>query len=248
MENNTTTSWFATWFDSHYYHTLYQHRDDKEAQFFIDNLVNHLDLPAASAVLDLACGKGRHSIYLAEKPLNVVGVDLSPESIKYAQQFEQDNLRFYTHDMRQTIDFGRFDAIFNLFTSFGYFDNEADDLSTLEAMKNGLKEDSSILVIDFFNACKVIQNLVLAEQKVLDGITFNLERRVENGFVTKDIRFEDKGQWYRFQERVRAFMQEDFERMFAQVGLNIRATFGDYDLSAFDKQNSNRLIMLLAKG
>ncbi len=237
--------WFATWFDSLYYHILYQHRDDKEAHFFIDNLVRHLDLGKNGKVLDLACGKGRHSIYLAEKGLEVVGVDLSPESIAHAQTFAQDNLSFQTHDMRQPIDFGTFDAVLNLFTSFGYFDNPADDIATLNSMKGALKNKDSFLVIDFFNAYKVIQQLVLKEEKTLQNILFKIERRVENGFIVKDIRFEDKGQKFAFQEKVKAFVLSDFIQLFEQVGLHLVQTFGDYKLTAFDPKTSNRLIMVL---
>lgn len=240
-----TQNWFATWFDSSYYHTLYQHRDDAKAHFFMDNLVDYLKLPKDSTVLDLACGKGRHSIYLAKKKLAVVGVDLSPESIAYAQQFEQENLSFRTHDMRDPIDFGSFDAIFNLFTSFGYFETEAEHIDTLLAMKNGLKSKDSVLVIDFFNAKKVIHNLVLVEEKIVDGITFHIKRWVENGAIIKDIRFEDKGQDYHFQEKVHGFDLAKFQAFFETVGFELITTFGEHDLTAFDEQNSDRLIMVV---
>lgn len=241
MKNN----WFATWFDSKYYHILYQHRDDAEAHFFIDNLIQYLHLPKQAAVLDLACGKGRHSIYLAQKNLEVTGVDLSPESIAHAKQSEKSNLQFHTHDMREPINFGSFDAIFNLFTSFGYFDTEEEHLQTLQSMKNGRKKSDGTIVIDFFNAYKVIQNLVLEETKTLDNITFQLRRWVENGAIIKQISFEDKGQKFQFQEKVHAFSLEQFQQLFDQVGLKIIETFGDYSLSSFDKQTSDRLIMIL---
>ena len=239
-----TDTWFATWFDSHYYHLLYQHRNDDEAQFFMDNLVQHLQPATEAQILDLACGKGRHSIYLANKGFDVVGVDLSPESIEHAQQFAHDRLQFATHDMREQLSVGPFDYIFNLFTSFGYFPTEEEHVQTLKAMRDGLKNKDSILVIDFFNAHKVIQNLVLAEEKTLSGITFQLNRRVENGYILKDIRFEDKGQQFTFQESVRAFNLNDFKQLLEKAGLELIETFGDYNLSAYDKINSNRLILI----
>lgn len=239
-----TDTWFATWFDSHYYHLLYQHRNDDEAQFFMDNLVQHLNPETNAQILDLACGKGRHSIYLANKGFDVVGVDLSPESIEYAQQFAHEKLQFATHDMREPLTVGPFDYIFNLFTSFGYFPTEEEHVQTLKAMKNGLKNQDSVLVIDFFNAHKVIQNLVLAEEKTLSGITFQLNRRVENGYILKDIYFEDQGKAFSFQESVRAIDLEGFQELFVKAGLELIETFGDYSLSAYDKNNSNRLILI----
>lgn len=237
-------TWFATWFDSSYYHLLYQHRDDSEAQFFMDNLVQHLNVPKKAKILDLACGKGRHSIYLANKGFDVVGVDLSPESIEHARQFEQEHLHFDTHDMRMPLTVGPFDYIFNLFTSFGYFPTEAEHIQTLREMKQGLKSKDSTLVMDFFNAHKVIQQLILAEEKTLSGITFKINRRVENGYILKDIRFEDKGQKFHFQEKVRAFTLEDFKGLFEQVGLELQEHFGGFDLSAYNPQTSNRLILI----
>jgi len=239
-----TDTWFATWFDSHYYHLLYQHRNDDEAQFFMDNLVQHLMPNTDAKILDLACGKGRHSIYLANKGFDVVGVDLSPESIEHAQQFAHERLQFATHDMRETLTVGTFDYIFNLFTSFGYFPTEEEHVQTLKAMKNGLKDKNSVLVIDFFNAHKVIQNLVLAEEKTLSDITFKLNRRVENGYILKDIYFEDQGKAFSFQESVRALNLEAFKALFEQAGLELVETFGDYNLSAYNQIDSNRLILI----
>ena len=58
--------WFESWFDTSYYHTLYSKRDENEAKEFIVNLVEFLKIDPKSKVLDLACGKGRHSLTLNE--------------------------------------------------------------------------------------------------------------------------------------------------------------------------------------
>ena len=79
-----TTQWFTSWFDTPYYHTLYKDRNHSEAQVFMDNLTNYLNVPEHGEILDLACGKGRHSIYLNSLGYNVTGVDLSENSIEYA--------------------------------------------------------------------------------------------------------------------------------------------------------------------
>ena len=81
-------SWFVNWFDSPYYHTLYKNRDEKEAQVFIDNLVHHLQIKKGSKLIDIACGKGRHATYFNSLGLDVVGVDLSPNSIASAKKNE----------------------------------------------------------------------------------------------------------------------------------------------------------------
>src|SRR4051812_27347081 len=93
-------TWFKDWFNSPYYHILYKKRDDKEAQGFMDALAKHLQLNASYKIWDLACGKGRHSIYLNSKGLNVIGTDLSENSIKEALKHSNETLEFYKHDMR----------------------------------------------------------------------------------------------------------------------------------------------------
>ncbi|MFI0492366.1 SAM-dependent methyltransferase, partial [Flavobacterium sp.] len=118
-----TQNWFASWFDTPYYHILYKERNDHEAQIFMDNITHYLNLPENAKVLDLACGKGRHSIYLNQLGYEVVGADLSENSIAEANKSQNETLKFQVHDMRETFD-DKFDAIFNLFTSFGYFEND----------------------------------------------------------------------------------------------------------------------------
>lgn len=240
-----TKKWFENWFDTPFYHILYKNRNDVEAHFFIDNLIDYLQIPTSKSVLDLACGKGRHSIYLNQKGLNVTGLDLSVQSIAFAQQFQNSRLKFAVHDMRVVYP-QKFDFIFNLFTSFGYFDNDIENQKAISAMQAMLKENG-LLLIDFLNVKKTIQNLVLQEEKTIDGIDFKLSRKVENDYIVKQITFKDKGKNYQFQERVKALTLEHFQVFFAEAGLKIKALFGNYALEKFNEDQSDRLIMLLAK-
>ncbi len=240
--NSTAESWFTSWFDTPYYHILYKERDDKEAQAFMDNIVHYLNLPEEAKILDLACGKGRHSIYLNEMGFDVTGADLSENNIAEAKKFENDKLRFEVHDMREPCT-EKYDAILNLFTSFGYFENEADNFKTLKAIHESLTE-YGFAVIDFMNVYTVIENLVLSEVKTVDGIDFHIKRKVVDGFILKDIDFVDKGNNYHFIEKVRALTLEDFEIMMEEAGIYLLDTFGDYKLKKFHKKESERLIML----
>lgn len=79
--NKDTTTWFTSWFDTPFYHILYKDRDDTEAQHFMDKLTGYLNIPEGGSILDLACGKGRHSIYLNSLGFDVTGADLSENSI-----------------------------------------------------------------------------------------------------------------------------------------------------------------------
>ena len=136
---NDNIEWFESWFDTNYYHILYKHRDFSEAEEFMQNIISYLKIGKDALLLDLACGKGRHAIYLNSLGFNIIGSDLSKNSIDYARQFENDRLRFEVHDMRDSFK-TKFDAIFNLFTSFGFFDDDNDDIIILENIKKGLKK------------------------------------------------------------------------------------------------------------
>jgi SAM-dependent methyltransferase len=235
-------TWFSSWFDSPYYHLLYKDRNYREAQIFMDNLTQYLNMEEGAKVLDLACGKGRHAIYLNQLGYNVLGVDLSPNSIEIAKKNENENLKFAVHDMRLPFE-EKFDGIFNLFTSFGYFEDENDNLKTLISIKESLSE-YGFGVIDFMNVRKVIADLVPTEIKTVEGIDFHIKRYVLDNHICKEINFEDKGETYHFTEKVRALTLQDFELLMDQAGMNLLDTFGDYKLKKFHKTESDRLIMI----
>lgn len=235
-------NWFSTWFDSPYYHILYKNRNEEEAQGFMDNITQYLNMPENGTILDLACGKGRHSIYLNKLGYRVTGVDLSENSIGIANKSSNETLQFITHDMREKRN-ETYDAVFNLFTSFGYFDIYEDNIKTLKAIKDSINE-FGFGVIDFFNSDFIIENLVAEETKEIDGITFNIKRFVENKKIIKEIRFEDKGESFYFTEKVSAFTLSDFEAMMEEAGIYLLDIFGDYKLRKFYKTQSERLIMI----
>ena len=238
-EKNT---WFASWFDSPYYHILYKDRDYAEAQVFMDNITQYLNLPDDAKILDLACGKGRHSIYLNELGYDVTGADLSENNIAEASKHSNEKLHFEVHDMRIPFE-PKFDAVFNLFTSFGYFENDADNLMTLKAIQESLSE-YGFAVIDFMNVQHVIENLVPEEVKTVDGIDFHIKRNFTDNHIIKEINFEDKGEKFYFTEKVQALTLQDFEEMMEEAGIFLLDTFGDYKLKKFFKTESERLIMV----
>ncbi|WP_055445619.1 class I SAM-dependent methyltransferase [Lacinutrix mariniflava] len=236
------TTWYASWFNTPFYHILYKDRDYAEGENFMYNLTEYLNIPENGKILDLACGKGRHAIYLNKIGFDVTGVDLSENSITHAKQFENDTLHFNVHDMCKPYH-EQFDAVFNLFTSFGYFENEEDNLNTIKAIKANLN-DYGFGVIDFLNSEYIIDNLVPENTKTVDGIAFLQKRRVENGYIIKDISFTADGKDYEFQERVRAFTLADFEMLFEKAGVYLLDVFGDYKLNKFHKKTSQRLILI----
>ena len=209
--------WFELWFDSPLYHILYKNRNQEEANLFMDNVIRHLEIDFGS-ILDLACGKGRHAYYLAEKGFDVVGLDLSKESIQYANtMYQLPNLEFYVHDMRLPFRINYFDYIFNLFTSLGYFDSLKENEKVFQSMHAGLKDNGYIL-IDFMNTEKVIHNLVPREKKDIDGYTFYIRREVENGKIVKNIHIEKEDNVWMYKEEVQVLMQHHFHTFLNNTG------------------------------
>ncbi|RXP45613.1 class I SAM-dependent methyltransferase [Lutibacter sp. HS1-25] len=235
--------WFVSWFDTDYYHILYKHRDDTEAQEFMQNLVGFLKFDKKDLLLDLACGKGRHSIYLNSLGFNVVGADLSKNSIELAKQFEKDRLHFVEHDMRHPFK-NKYNAILNLFTSFGFFEDDSEDITILDNIKNGL-QPNGIAVIDFMNVKKVTKNLVAEEIQEIDGVVFKISRYIKDGFIVKEINIDDNGEHYQYFERVKNLDLAKINSYIKSVDFKIKHIFGNYHLDAFDEETSDRLILIL---
>jgi SAM-dependent methyltransferase len=238
-------NWFDTWFNTPYYHLLYKDRNMDEAEFFLKNLLNHLMPNKDDKFLDIACGKGRHAIFINKMGYNIEGIDLSKESIQYANSFTNDKLNFNVHDMRNYYKKDEFDVVLNIFTSFGYFDNPGDNLKAIQAMSDNLKKGGKI-ILDFMNAKKVVNELVTSELKTVENIDFNIKRSYENGYIFKDIYFTDTEE-YHFQEKVQALFLSDFIDLFEKSDLKIINLWGDYSLNDFNTIHSPRLIILAQK-
>jgi SAM-dependent methyltransferase len=238
--------WFSEWFDSPYYHILYKDRDLKEAELFIDNLTTYLNLPKGARIADIPCGKGRHCIYLNKKGFVVSGADLSPESIHYARNFSNPTLDFFIHDMRDYFATEKYDAVLNIFTSFGYFDDPMDNQRCVESFSKALKL-GGILVMDFINFKKIVPNFKLKESKDVDGIIFQIEKQIEDNRLVKNIRFSDRGKEFLFQEKVSILYKEDFLKYFNFANLKVKNVFGDYQLNPFYPEKSDRLILVAIK-
>ena len=239
-------NWFESWFDSPWYHLLYRNRNEAEAEGFVASLMQVLNLPVPSRILDLACGKGRHSRFLHSLGHEVLGVDLAANSIQLASEWKAPGLDFQVGDMREAQGKEEFDLVLNLFTSFGYFDSEEDNLKVLNAIKSALKPGGRLL-LDFMNTAKVIHNLVPESLEQRDETTFHLKRFVENGKICKSIRFESDGKSYEFREQVQALSQKDFLSYFEKSGLDVVLLSGDYKMNPFDEMNSDRMIFLVRK-
>jgi SAM-dependent methyltransferase len=129
------SDWWRSWFGPGYL-ALYDEYLAERTPIEVDQLERLLGLEPPLRILDLPCGQGRHAIELARRGYDVTGVDLSPFMLKVAEErarTEGVRVRWLTGDMREPIAGERFDSVLNLFTSLGYFADEADDRKVVGA-------------------------------------------------------------------------------------------------------------------
>ena len=238
--------WFIDWFNSKYYHILYKSRNKNEANDFIKNIISNLSLNSNETVLDLGCGNGRHSISLSNHFKLVDGIDISSENITLAKKNKIENLKFFISDMRNFDTKTKYGYIFNLFTSFGYFKKNEDNINVLKRCNNHLKKDG-LLFIDFLNSEKIKMTINgLKETINFDGVEFNIHKKVVDNYVVKTIEIVDGDLTFNFQEKVQLFKIEDFKEMLGISGFELLSSFGDYQMNPYDL-NSNRLILCAKK-
>ncbi len=239
--------WFESWFDTGYYHLLYANRDEDEAKHFLDRLSDVLQIPKGSKILDLACGKGRHSIYLHSKGFEVKGVDLSENSICKARENETTGLSFGVQDMRIPLD-AKFSHIFSLFTSFGYFEKIEEDQEVLNAASQMLLK-GGIFVLDFLNSVKVRNDIAsfVGLDFEREGIHFSITKKIALDKVQKEIMVKDGSQTHMFNECVRLYSQAELSSMLQQAGLEPFDFFGNYQLESFNSIAADRLIIFSRK-
>ncbi len=231
--------WFVTWFNTPAYHALYGARDEAEATLFIQALTEKVLGEKCHRVLDLGCGAGRHAAAFAELGKHAVGIDLSPNSIETARLHygEFDQLRFIEGDMRtleEHVESNAFDAVASLFTSIGYFEDDADLTQTITGVVHTLRTNG-LFILDFLNPAQVVQGLVEHEVKESGGYTFTIHRRVANGWIEKCIQYEDASGIQHHVERVRALTPDDWRERLHAAGLMVEAHYGNYALNTWEE-------------
>ena len=240
------THWYKKWFDTKYYHLLYKNRDYLEATNFIDNLLQKIEHTKKTQFLDLACGSGRHAIYLNKKGFIVDGIDLSQKSLEIANKNQSKTLHFKQADMRKFKAHNKYDIILNLFTSMGYFENKKDNLKVFQNIDYSLKK-GGYFIIDFFNSEKIITSKNNTyETKKIKNILFQIKKYHNNQHVFKKISITDKENKSIFTEKVQLLTKHDFLSFSKNTNMKLIEIFGNYDLSVFNS-NSNRLIMIFKK-
>ncbi|RYY40410.1 MAG: class I SAM-dependent methyltransferase [Chitinophagaceae bacterium] len=245
MAATTDREWYTSWFNSEFYHKLYFDRDEQEAEHFLDRLVAHLKPAAGSRMLDVACGKGRHSRFLASRGYDVTGIDISPESILQAKDFETEHLHFAVHDMRLPFWVNYFDYTFNFFTSFGYFATRREHDDALRTMARSIHPGGTLL-IDYLNVHYVEDRLVHNEERTIGSTHYEIHRWHDSAHFYKKIMVNDPAleRPIEHTEKVAKFSLGDFTDMLSFQGLQVQEVYGDYALGTYDVRKCPRLIVL----
>ncbi len=240
--------WFRDWFSNKYYLELYKHRDEKDAIDLINLIQRNINLIKGYNVLDICCGSGRHSIELAKRGYDVTGFDLSKfligEAVKNKNLSPEKNLKlkFFIKDMRNFNFNHSFDLAINIFSSFGYFENDKENFSVFKNVSSSLK-NGGFFVFDFLNESFLRKNLIRENFVVLKNKKVILKRRIENNLIFKDIKIGEKV----FSERIKLYSIDIIKKELQKNNLNVQKIFGDYYGNKFKKYESKRFIIITKK-
>jgi len=243
--------WYKKSFGKHYLN-LYQHRDIQEAQDQVDLLCDLIPLKPSHRILDMACGAGRHLAALRKKGYTkLMGIDLSSHLLSTAQNYftenKTTNISLIQSDMRYLPFTNSFDAIISLFTSFGYFKEDKENLLVLKNSHSCLST-RGIMLLDYFNTSTVIKNIVKSEEFLKDGIEYKIKRfhDVKNKRIEKNTFILNDGHEETYNESVRLYKKQELIEMFKEAGFKKMVLFGDLKGSPFHSE-SNRLIIKAQK-
>lgn len=192
----------------------------------IDGVERFLMLEPRSRILDLACGAGRQTIELARRGHRVLGVDGAEEALseaRHAARQERLNVHFLKSDIRQIPYRAEFDAVVNLFDSFGYFPAERDDLRALEAVCKALKPRGRFL-IDLLNKERLMRRF-----SGQDSFDFETGRLDTSSFASR-----------------RVYALTEIKSLIERSGLVYRQAWGAFDGSIYG-MDSQRMIILAEK-
>jgi len=242
-------SWYRDWFNSENYLKIYSHRDESEAQRLVELITKNINLKSNSKILDMACGSGRHAIIFAKKGFDVTAVDLSERLLSEAKENADQNSVKIDFVLTDILDFEttrRFNLALNLFTSFGYFDDDEDNFRVILKAYD-LLTDGGYFVIDYFNKNYLLKNLIPTSVFSENGLRITQNRLIEANRVRKNISIESNGSTQEFYESVRLYSYEEMITYIKKAGFNIFNEFGGYNGNYFNKESSPRLIIVTKK-
>jgi SAM-dependent methyltransferase len=230
------SAWYVDFFRSDYLnvygHMFTEERAEKESTF----VARALELKASASVLDLCCGQGRHSVQLAKRGLKVTGLDLNPDYVALAREAAvaaKVEIETVAADMREIPFENKFDAIVNMYSSFGYLESEAEDLKVLESAAKALKAGGQLL-LDMLNREWAIDNYIQNDWHTGADRTLYIERRdldlatsrMHVHFIVVDP---NGGRRESIGHIIRLYTLTEMTRLLENVGLHVTNVFGGFE-------------------
>ncbi len=242
-------SWYKDWFNSENYLKVYSHRDESEAEKLVELIVQTFSIKSDSKILDMACGSGRHAVIFAKKGFDVTAVDLSQRLMSEAKENAIQNdvkIDFVLSDILDFETTKRFNLALNLFTSFGYFDNDEENFRVILKAYD-LLMDGGYFVIDYFNKNYLLKNLIPTSVFSENGLRITQKRSIQENRVVKNISIDNNGLVEEFYESVRLYSYDELIAYIKKAGFTILKEYGDYYGNNFNKESSPRLIIFAKK-
>jgi SAM-dependent methyltransferase len=216
----------------------------------VDNILAVLNLPESARVLDLCCGPGRHSLELARRGFQVTGVDRTVLYLDRAREqaaVEELHVEFVQDDMRTFRRPGAYDAVLNMYSSFGYFASPDEDRQVLKNIHASLK-DGGRLLMDMMG--KEVLATIFQERDwhENDGVLFLEERKISGdwNYIQNRWIMIDGDARAEFEFPLRIYSGTELSRLLAKCGFRSVQLYGDLPPKPYD-QNANRLVALAVK-
>jgi SAM-dependent methyltransferase len=242
-------AWYKEWFNSEEYLKVYKHRDSAEAEDLVSLIQKNFNLSRGSSVLDMACGAGRHAIAFARRGFAVTAVDLSERLISEARDNTEESkveINFIQSDIRDLNLSLHFDLAVNLFTSFGYFETDEENLEVIQKAYD-LVNLGGFFVLDYLNKHYLVKNLIPSSKMRENGTTIIQNRTIRGNRVEKKITIEKDDVITDFYESVRLYDFTELKDILESKGFQIRKLLGDFNGNDFDESSSSRTIIFAQK-
>ncbi len=238
------------WYEEHFqedYLKIYAHRNETKAGAELNKLLEFIPNKVGQKALDLCCGQGRHSRWLARHGFHVVGIDLSTVLLQNAIEFTNDlPVSYMRADVRNVPFIEEMDLVVNLFTSFGYFTDDDENEEVFTQVSKALKNEGYFL-FDYLNPTYVRNNLVPESSSVNGNLLIKEKRQIDNSYVKKQIIIQEGSSIREYTEQVKLYELDQLMIMLERNKLKILHVFGDYDVEKYDKLSSPRIIILAQK-
>lgn len=246
----TREEWWSTYFDSRYlleYEPLFDLEQDRRE---IARLLEILALPIGARILDCPCGQGRHAHLLAEAGYRVDGVDYSRDLLTAAKRRGSDpTVRYTRGDMRRLPAkwSGRFDAVVNLFTSFGFFVDPADDAQVIREFARVLQPGGMLVWHGASRDGVSAKFLARDWWMTRDDILIAQERRFDplSGVLTVESQWRPRsaGRMVRREHRIRLYTATRLAELCASAGLVVENAFDNWTPRPLRRTSSEMLLV-----